>query len=98
MRRLDVIGYSLVVLLAGGLLYGVLQGLGQEQAGILTGTGLTLGLLVWVVTYLRRVLTGKMTLKAQREAFQIAHLAEQLEKLTPEERQALEEEIRQEKL
>ncbi len=94
MRRLDVLLYSLGVLVGGGLLDLALQGLGSEQAGLLASTALTLGLVLWVLSYLRRVLTGNMALKEQNQAFRIAALQEELEKLTPAERQALEAQLR----
>jgi len=94
MRRLDVLLYSMGVLGGGGLLYGVLQKLGTPQAGIAASTVLTLGLVGWVLSYFRRVLTGTMALKEQSQAFRIAALQEELEKLTPSERQALEEQLR----
>ncbi len=95
MRRRDVLGIGLVLLLGGGLLYGLLL-----WAGLETGTAqqvssvvFLLGCLGWTVSYLKRVLSREMTLKAQWAAFERQQLQEKLHSLSVEEWQALQAEL-----
>ncbi len=95
MRRIDVISWGLALLGAGGLLYLLLRGLGLDslQAGLWSQVTLTMGLLLWVFTYSLRVVRKDMTYHQQREQYDRAWLARQLEQLTPEELERLQREV-----
>lgn len=87
MRRIDVLGIGLGVFIAGGLGYLLLQGLGldSQAAGIWTQAGLMGGLIGWLVTYLFRAFTQRMTYNQQLKDYAEAVLQKRLEALTPEE-------------
>lgn len=99
MRRIDVIGISLGFFVAGGFAYLVLQfaGLDSMNAGIWSQLFLVVGLIGWLVTYLFRALTQKMTYSEQLKEYKDAVLQKQLDALTPEELAKLQAEIEQEK-
>ena len=99
MRRIDAIGISLGVLVAGGLAYLLLQGAGLDsiQAGIWTQVALVGGLLGWVVTYAFRALTQTMTYNQQLKDYEDAVLQKRLDELTPEALATLQAEIEAEK-
>lgn len=99
MRRIDVIGISLGVFLTGGLVYLLLETIGLDSfsAGIWSQVLLVGGLIVWVVTYLTRVLSHRMTYNQQMKNYEEAVLQKRLEELTPEELEKLQAEIEQEK-
>lgn len=86
MRRIDVIGISVGILVAGAIAYGLLQGAGLDslEAGIWSQVLLVGGLLGWVMSYLTRVLTQKMTYNQQIDEYKQAVLKKQLEQMTPE--------------
>ncbi len=94
MRRIDVIGWGFALLVAGGLLYLILQGVGLDslKAGLWTQVTLTVGLILWVLTYSRRVVRKDMTYHQQREQYDQAWLARQIEQLSPEELERLQRE------
>ncbi|MEB3337437.1 MAG: DUF3007 family protein [Leptolyngbyaceae bacterium] len=98
MRRIDVIGISLGIFLAGGLAYVLLQAIGLEsfQAGIWSQVLLVGGLIGWLVTYLVRAVSHKMTYSQQLQDYKEAVLQKRLEELTPEELAKLQAEIEQE--
>ena len=87
MRRIDAILIALVVFLAGGLVYLILQviGLDAQNAGIWSQALLVLGLIGWVLTYLFRVFTNNMTYHKQVKDYEDAFFKKELEKLSPEE-------------
>ncbi|MBD2160826.1 DUF3007 family protein [Limnothrix sp. FACHB-708] len=92
MRRIDAILIGLGVFLGGGLVYGLLQlvGIDATNAGIWTQAALVVGLMGWLLTYLVRALTQKMTYSQQLQDYKDAVLQKQLEALSPEELAALE--------
>ena len=98
MRRIDAIGITLGVFIAGGLAYVVLQtaGLDNLEAGIWSQLLLVGGLIGWLATYALRVSGQKMTYHQQRQAYEDAYIKKRLEKLTPEELAKLQAEIEQE--
>ncbi|MEN9218805.1 MAG: DUF3007 family protein [Gloeomargarita sp. DG_2_bins_126] len=93
MRRIDVMLLGLALLGAGGLLYIVLQFLGLDslQAGLWTQVTLTVGLILWILTYSLRVVRKDMTYHQQREQYDRAWLARRLEQLSPAERERLQQ-------
>lgn len=98
MRRIDALGIGMGVLLGGGLLYGLLQVVGVDaiQAGIWTQAVLIGGLVLWVLSYLFRVVNQDMTYNQQIQDYKEAVLQKRLEELTPEELAKLQAEIEQE--
>ena len=99
MRRIDVIGITLGVFVAGGLAYLLLQlaGLDSTNAGIWSQLFLVAGLIGWLATYLFRAVTQGMTYSQQLKDYKEAVLQKQLEALTPEELAKIQAEIEQEK-
>jgi membrane protein implicated in regulation of membrane protease activity len=99
MRRIDVIALGLGLLVSGGLLYGLLQfvGLAEFDAGLWTQTILVAGLVLWVVTYLVRVLSKKMTYAQQLKDYEDAVLQKRLEALSPEDLAQLQAEVEAER-
>lgn len=99
MRRIDVIGISFGIFVAGGLLYLLLKVVGLEgvDAGIWTQLILVIGLVGWTATYLFRVVTHKMTYHQQLKDYEDAVLQKRLEELSPEELAQLQQEIEQER-
>lgn len=100
MRRVDVIGIGIGIFAAGGFLYLILQAVGLDSinAGIWSQTVLVGGLVGWLITYLVRALTQKMTYNQQLKDYEDAVLQKRLEELTPEELENLQAEVEQEKL
>ncbi len=99
MRRIDVIGITLGVFVAGGLAYLFLQfaGLDSTKAGIWSQLFLVVGLIGWLATYLFRAVTQGMTYSQQLKDYKEAVLQKQLDELTPEELAKIQAEIEQEK-
>ncbi|GAP95087.1 DUF3007 family protein [Leptolyngbya sp. NIES-2104] len=99
MRRIDAIGITFGVFLAGGLAFLVLQGAGLDSvsAGIWSQLLLVGGLIGWLASYLFRVLSKNMTYNQQLREYEEAVLQKRLEELTPEELEKLQKEIEQEK-
>jgi Protein of unknown function (DUF3007) len=99
MRRIDVIGISIGVFVAGGLAYLLLQvaGLDSMNAGIWSQLFLVAGLIGWLVTYLFRAVTQNMTYSQQLKDYEDAVLQKRLDELTPEELAKIQAEIEQEK-
>lgn len=95
MRRIDVIGITLGMFIAGGLAYVALKvaGLDNLEAGIWSQLLLVGGLIGWVATYLLRVTGQNMTYHQQRQAYEEAFIKKRLEELTPEELAKLQAEI-----
>lgn len=99
MRRIDIIWIGLGIFGGGGALYLVLKlvGLDDIQAGLSAQTVLTVGLLGWVVSYLYRVTTQKMTYNQQVKDYEDAVLQKRLDEMTPEQLAALQAELEAEK-
>jgi hypothetical protein len=99
MRRIDAIGISFGVLVAGGLAYIVLQlaGLNSQDAGIWSQILIVGGLIGWLFTYIFRAVGQKMTYHQQRELYDQAFLQKRLDELSPEELAQIQAEIEQEK-
>jgi membrane protein implicated in regulation of membrane protease activity len=99
MRRIDVIGIGLAIFIVGGLAYIILQQLGLDRldAGIWSQVLLMAGLVGWLLTYLFRFATNRMTYNQQLENYKEAVLQKRFEELTPEELAKLQEEIQIEK-
>ena len=87
MRRIDAILIALVVFLAGGLIYVILQlsGLEAQNAGIWSQFLLVFALIGWILTYLFRVFTNNMTYHKQVQDYEDAFFEKQLEKMSSEE-------------
>ncbi|MBW4616462.1 MAG: DUF3007 family protein [Desmonostoc vinosum HA7617-LM4] len=98
MRRIDAIGISLGIFVAGGLAYVGLQlvGLDNQTAGIWSQVLLVCGLVGWLITYLVRAVGQKMTYHQQREQYEQDFLQKRLDELTPEELARIQAEIEQE--
>ncbi|MER3434786.1 MAG: DUF3007 domain-containing protein [Leptolyngbya sp. ERB_1_1] len=98
MRRIDAIGITFGVFLAGGLAFLALQGAGLDSvsAGIWSQLLLVGGLIGWLASYLFRVLSKNMTYNQQLKDYEEAVLQKRLEELTPEELEKLQAEIEQE--
>ena len=95
MRRIDIIGIGLGMFLAGGLVYLALEfaGLDSQSAGIWSQVVLVGGVVGWLLTYLFRALTQKMTYNDQIREYKDAVLTKQLEEMSPEELAKLQAEI-----
>lgn len=99
MRRIDAIGITFGVFLAGGLAFLVLQGAGLDSvsAGIWSQLLLVGGLVGWLASYLFRVLSKNMTYNQQLKDYEEAVLQKRLEELTPEELEKIQAEIEEER-
>lgn len=99
MRRIDAIGITFGVFLAGGLAFLVLQGAGLDSvsAGIWSQLLLVGGLIGWLASYLFRVLSKNMTYNQQLKDYEEAVLQKRLEELTPEELEKIQAEIEAER-
>lgn len=99
MRRIDAIGITLGVFIAGGLAYIFLKsaGLDSLEAGVWSQLLLVGGLIGWVATYALRVTGQKMTYHQQRQAYEEAFLRKRLEQLTPAELEKLQAEVEEER-
>ena len=99
MRRVDVLGITLGVFVTGGFAYLLLETIGLDSlsAGIWSQLLLVGALIVWVVSYLTRVLSQTRTYNQQLQDYKEAVLRKRLEELTPEELDKLQSEIEQEK-
>ncbi len=95
MRRLDVLLIGLALFVAGGLIYGAFQwvGLDSLDAGLWSQVVLVIGVIGWVMTYLLRVVTGKMTYNQQLEDYENLVLQKRLDEMTPEELADLQAEV-----
>lgn len=97
MRRIDAIGIALGVLIVGGLVYIALQAAGVDylQAGIWTQALLVGGLIIWLLSYLFRVVSSNMTYNQQLKDYEEAVLQKRLEEMTPEELAQLQAQLEQ---
>lgn len=91
MRRLDAIGISLGVFVAGGVAYVILKNVGLDaaSAGIWSQVLLVAALVGWVATYLFRFATSNMTYHQQLRDYAQAVIEKRWESMTPEERDRL---------
>ena len=98
MRRIDAIGIAAGVFVAGGLTYLAFQliGLDSVAAGIWSQVLLVGGLIGWTLTYLFRVSNKNMTYNQQLKDYDEAFFQKQLEEMTPEELEKLQQEIEEE--
>ena len=99
MRRIDVIGIGLGVFVVGGGVYVALAlaGLDGISAGIWSQVIFTGGLLGWVLTYLTRVFSQKMTYNQQLKDYEDAVLQKRLDEMSDEEIAQLQAELEAEK-
>ncbi len=99
MRRIDVILIGIGVLVAGGVIYLLLQwaGIDSLSAGVWSQGVLVLGLIIWTLTYLVRVFTNDMTYHQQVKDYKDAVLEKRLAEMTPDELAKLQAEIEQER-
>ena len=102
MSRLNVLLVGLLVLVLGGVGYGVFNAVGFDgaSAGIAAEAVLVVIVVLWTGSYLFRVVTGNMTYMEQRRRYreeydQItdAQLQERFDALSPDEQQALLEQL-----
>ena len=98
MRRIDAIGIVFGVFVLGGLAYVVLNfaGLNNLSAGIWSQVLLVAGLIGWLFTYVFRAVGNKMTYHQQREEYEKAFLQNQLDQLSPEQKDKLLAEVESE--
>jgi Protein of unknown function (DUF3007) len=99
MRRIDVFYIGFAAFAVGGGLYLLLNqfGLDSINAGIWSQVLLVGLLLVWVLTYLLRVVSKNMTYNQQLKDYEDAVLQKRLEEMTPEELEKLQAEVEAEK-
>lgn len=99
MRRIDVLLVGLGLFLGGGAVYAGFQfaGLDQLNAGIWAQVVLVVGLVGWLVSYLVRAVTQKMTYNQQLKDYEDAVLQKRLDEMTPEQLAQLQAELEQEK-
>ncbi len=102
LTRLNVLLIGLLVLVMGGIGYGVFSAAGFEDAsaGIAAEAVLIVIVVVWTGSYLFRVVTGKMTYMEQRRRYREGYdqitdeqLQNRFDSLSPEEQQALLQQI-----
>lgn len=95
MRRIDIIAIGIGIALAGGGLFlGFrLFGLDGINAGIWSQAVMVGGLVVWLASYLLRVVTRNMTLNQQMEDYESAVLQRRLDELSPEQLAALQDKL-----
>ncbi|MEB3312410.1 MAG: DUF3007 family protein [Snowella sp.] len=100
MRRIDAIALMLAFFLSGGVVYLILQAVGfdSQKAGIWSQVFLVGGLILWLLSYVFRVLTHDMTYHKQIHDYEEAMIQKRWESMTPEEREKLQAEVAQEKL
>ena len=87
MRRIDIIYIGLGIFGAGGIIYLLFKflGLSGEKAGIWSQVLLIVVVMIWVLTYLFRVLTHNMTYHQQLQDYEEAVIEKRIEEMTPEE-------------
>jgi hypothetical protein len=98
MRRIDVLGITLGVFAAGGVIYWLFKGVGfdSSSAGIWSQALLVIGLIGWIGTYLFRVASHKMTYNQQLDDYEAAFLQKRLDEMTPDELAQLQSQLDQE--
>ena len=95
MRRIDIILIGIAIFLIGGGLYLGFKfaGFSDLDAGRWSQLIFVVGLLGWVSTYLIRVNGKNMTYHQQLEDYENAVLQKRLDEMSPEEIEALQQEI-----
>ena len=95
MRRIDAIGITFGIFLAGGALYLLfaVAGVDATNAGIWSQAVFLLGLLGWVSTYLFRAATQNMSYMQQRKDYDEAVLKKRLEEMSEEELEQLQADV-----
>ncbi|MGB3495607.1 MAG: DUF3007 family protein [Elainellaceae cyanobacterium] len=98
MRRIDVLLVGLGLFVGGGAVYASFQlaGMNALDAGIWAQVVLVVGLVGWLVTYLLRAVTQKMTYNQQLKDYEDAVLQKRLDEMTPEQLEQLQAEIERE--
>ncbi len=98
MRRIDVIGWGLGILLAGGGIYLTfrLVGFDSASAGIWSQAIFVAGLILWLLSYLYRAVTQTMTYNQQLDDYERAVLQKRLDEMSPEELAQLQAKLEQE--
>ena len=106
MTRAQVIAIGFFVLLlgGGGYYFFSFMGLDGTSAGIASEAVIVCGVLLWVLSYLVRVVTGKMTFMEQRKRYRKAYeeitdeeLLSRYESLSEDDQRNLIEEIEKDK-
>ena len=87
MRRIDVMGIGLAVLLAGGGIFIAFRVVGFDSmsAGIWSQAIFITLLIVWVLSYVFRAATGTMTYNQQLDDYEDAVLQKRLEEMSSDE-------------
>lgn len=100
MRRIDAIALITAFFVSGVIVYTGLKvsGIDAQKAGIWSQAFLVGVLILWLLTYIFRVLTNDMTYHKQIKDYEEAMIQQQWESMTPEEQEKLQAEIEQEKL
>ena len=100
MRRIDAIALISAFFVSGLVVYFLLQvsGLDPQKAGIWSQAFLVGVLILWLFTYIFRVLTNDMTYHKQIKDYEEAIIQKRWESMTPEEQAKLQAEVEQEKL
>jgi hypothetical protein len=99
MRRIDVLAIGLGFFLLGGLVYGLLMGAGidSQKAGIWAQAILVGGLILWLFSYIFRVLTHDMTYHQQIKNYEESMIEKRWQSLSPEEQAQLQAEVEAER-
>ncbi len=99
MRRIDALGIGFGIFLAGGLANVILQGAGLDHltAGIWSQVLLVGGLIGWLLTYVIRAFTQKMTYNQQLKDYEETVISKRFAEMTPEELAQVQAEIEQQK-
>jgi hypothetical protein len=100
MRRIDAIALITAFFISGLVVYLLLKvsGLDAQQAGIWSQAFLVGVLILWLFSYIFRVLTNDMTYHKQIKDYEESMIQKRWDSLTPEEREKLQAEVEQEKL
>lgn len=99
MRRIDVLAIGLGFFLLGGLVYGLLMGVGidSQKAGIWAQAVLVGGLILWLFSYIFRVVTHDMTYHQQIKNYEESMIEKRWQSLSPEEQAQLQAEVEAER-
>jgi len=99
MRRIDVLIIGLGFFLLGGLVYGLLMGMGidSQKAGIWSQAVLVGGLILWLFSYIFRVVTHDMTYHQQIKDYEESMIEKRWQSLSPEQQAQLQAEVEAER-
>lgn len=91
MRRIDVLLIGLGIFGAGGIFYLLFKSFGfdPQQAGIWSQVFLISAVIIWITTYIVRVLSHKMTYHQQLKDYEEAVIQKRYEEMTAEELEQL---------